>query len=337
MFRSVAHELRLARWIVPTLVILLAAGLGCESSRAVVKGIKPLDGSAAKCVAGKTFPLIVDVEDPDGVLTYKWFATAGSIRVSSDQAQAGTYQCPGTGGTTETVTVDVYRAGKHVDQKSLGIEIIAAPTATAQPPAAAVGPTVTAKPGLPPTATGPTVSTTPEPKLTAVGPTITARPEPTSTSPAGPHPEWCVPFARASIGGTKLQGTARITAPADCAELVYANDFSGTYSDVPSDVDLWVLVFAKNNLYYPQSDNAAVGLRTLKDGSRWRARVYLGAPESGAEKFDVVLVLANREASAFIGDKLKAWASAGNYPGLAPAELPKGLTETQRITVRRTR
>jgi hypothetical protein len=84
-------------------------------------------------------------------------------------------------------------------------------------------------------------------------PTPTGIPTPTPTG-------WCVPFSRPPISDTTLQGEARITFPEDCAEVEYINVFSGTSSDLPEDVHIWILVYPHNARYYPQSDNAADGL-----------------------------------------------------------------------------
>ena len=51
----------------------------------------------------------------------------------------------------------------------------------------------------------------------------------------------------------------------------------------------------------------------------------------------LVVVLTDRAASDFFVQKLQQWAKSNNYPGLAASELPKGIKETQRISIQRVR
>jgi hypothetical protein len=152
------------------------------------------------------------------------------------------------------------------------------------------------------------------------------------------QPEWCVPFSREPISKITLQGDAQLTFPEDCADgLEYENKFVGTSSGLPEDVRIWVLVYPENRQYYPQSDDAGQGFQVQPVSGSWSVKTYLGMPDSGPEKFDIVVVLANREASDFFSEKLKTWAAAAHWPGLGHAELPAGIMEVQTISVMRTR
>jgi len=178
---------------------------------------------------------------------------------------------------------------------------------------------------------------TPTDKPTPI-PTPTEPPGTDTPTPGPGGPDWCVSFPRPSISNTTLQGKAQITFPENCAEVEYINVFAGTSSDLPEDVHIWVLVYPKNRRFYPQSDNAADGLMIQPgDNGNWSITTYLGMPDSGREKFDIVVVLANPEASNFFSEKLKAWAADNSWPGLGHGELPNGIMEVQTIVVMRTR
>jgi hypothetical protein len=169
----------------------------------------------------------------------------------------------------------------------------------------------------------------PAPEPTAPSPTAT------SASAAG-RPEWCVPFSRPPITNAELKGTAELTFPEDCAEVEYINVVAGTSSDLPEDVHIWVLVFPQNKRFYPQSDDPVNGLRIYPaENGNWSVATYLGTPDSGREKFDLVVVLASEEASSFFSESLKKWAETMNFSGLGHGELPAGIMEVQTISVMR--
>lgn len=109
----------------------------------------------------------------------------------------------------------------------------------------------------------------------------------------------------------------------------------GTYAAGLND-SIWVLVFPEqaNGLGYPQSPNAAAGLPSTKDPTRstWSVPITLGGP---AQAYDVRVYYADASASSFLTSTLIRWVVQNTFPGLSPSELPQGLHEQQKITIRK--
>lgn len=123
--------------------------------------------------------------------------------------------------------------------------------------------------------------------------------------------EWCAIYQspRLFLSGTdKVDGDAEITAPANCAIGLPSGSVimaSGTYTGWPAEVDLWVLVYASNFLYYPQSPDACAGQPARLEGDRWEVPVFLGVSGGEAEWFDIVVVAADSAASSFLSTWLQ--------------------------------
>jgi hypothetical protein len=329
MFEHTRRSIQFVTQLVSVLALLLIAMMACSASKEVSVRPQVIQGDAEVEVNGE-LGIAFELENPGNLpLEFEWRPSRGEISPIGDTRSA-TFTAPDEPGLVVIVIEAIYKDEK-VAEGSMQIKVLE--------PAAAVAPlpTPTEEPTTEPTEE----AITEEGPLSA--PDSTAAPIPTEhpvTTPApdAARPDWCVPFGRPSITNTTLQGNAQLTFPEDCAELEYINLFTGTSSGLPDDVGIWVLVYPRNRRFYPQSDDASQGftIEPVVDGS-WSITTYLGSPDSGREKFDIVVVLANSEASNFFRDKLKAWAASSSYTGLSHAELPDGIMEVQNITVLRTR
>lgn len=320
---------------------LLLALTGCGPSREVsIKSFGPLEPSG-RVEVNEGIGVAVEVDNPAGLpLTYRWVATRGTVRVSSPSAPAGTYEAPDTPGV-ETITVQVMSEGKVVAEKSIQIEVVTAvavaPTSTPVPPSPTpVPPTETPVP-LTPTPVPPTPTPVP-PTETPIPATLTPVPPKPMPTPT-PTPSPCS-SPRERIVGATFEGEVRISRPEACARLPgFENIASGTYEGVPDSLDIWVLLYPhetheEGGKYWPQPRVGYVdGPAEKLPGNRWQALALLGAPR---EWFDIVVVLADEEATSFFTEWLRLGPER-NYPGIPTHELPEGIMEQDSVTVFRER
>lgn len=98
--------------------------------------------------------------------------------------------------------------------------------------------------------------------------------QPLQPEPGGPPaPQEGPPFPPS---GGEITWEIRITSHRDGEVVPWENTFSGTYSGLPKESDIWVLVYPPNHRYYPQSDDAAQGLPAAKSATEWSAQVCVG-------------------------------------------------------------
>jgi len=139
--------------------------------------------------------------------------------------------------------------------------------------------------------------------------------------------------ARPPLQGTaNFPGEVEILTPLNCTTGIPAESqvsATGTYSGKPDNATLWALVHAPCFLYYPQSSNARAGEPPDQEGGNWNVDVYLGEKGGGPEWFDIVVVLADEDTSAFLSDWLKEGYRKGRYPGI-PAALLESMTITEK-------
>jgi hypothetical protein len=134
------------------------------------------------------------------------------------------------------------------------------------------------------------------------------------------------------ISNTQLDGQVAITNVADRDSVPAITPVTGTYRNTTDDI--WVLVFPSYARWCPQSETPCVTAHALQENGQWQApKVSFGGEPGGA--FDVVVIVADQEASAFFDAKLKLWCKAGYYPGLRTIELPQEIDEKARVRVYR--
>jgi hypothetical protein len=141
----------------------------------------------------------------------------------------------------------------------------------------------------------------------------------------------------------RLQGTAdftgeiKILTPKDCLRGVPAETpivTTGTYTGTPANVTLWVLAYAPSLRYYPQSPNACQGEPPYQEDGEWYVPAYLGEQGGPPEWFDIVVILADQQASQFLSNTVKEGCLSGQYLGVPAAQLNQmAITEKGYITV----
>jgi hypothetical protein len=126
-----------------------------------------------------------------------------------------------------------------------------------------------------------------------------------------------------SISNSNLPGIASIMDIANGDQVPPSRLIHGSFSPEMTS-DIWVLEYASNGRWYPQSIDPCTGTFTDKLGDQWQGSMTFGG-ESG-NPFDIVVVAATPEASKFLSDFQKSCCKNKYYPGLLTIQLPKGLT-----------
>jgi len=125
--------------------------------------------------------------------------------------------------------------------------------------------------------------------------------------------------------------------PEDCRTGLQAGSpipVNGVASNVPEEANLWVFVYAGNEKYYPQCNNALIGdCGVFPQGSKWSVTVYLGR-KGIKERFHLALLELDQIANDELTQKMKTWAEMGFFPGIAISELdPYIIKELDAIQV----
>jgi hypothetical protein len=111
-------------------------------------------------------------------------------------------------------------------------------------------------------------------------------------------------------------------------EIVGATNVRGTSSNIPAGHEIWVLVRGHGA---PQFHPQPGPVRRAQSG-KWTARVQLGADSlTKNARFDVVAVVASREASVTLANYLENAISTGRFAGVAL--LPEGTEVKDEVTV----
>lgn len=135
-----------------------------------------------------------------------------------------------------------------------------------------------------------------------------------------------------AIPDARLPGQVTLTSLAEGDQVTQRQLLKGTYTgDVTATI--WVLVYAVNGRWYPQSANACNNVHAQMEGGAWQALAGFGGPTNGGEAFDVVVLLADADAHAALAAQQQQWCAANNYAGYLTLELPAGLSEKARVRV----
>jgi hypothetical protein len=127
-----------------------------------------------------------------------------------------------------------------------------------------------------------------------------------------------------SVGDRKIDPN---NIPNDPIPINYGDMVTGTTSNIPEDMHLWLVVYStKVGLYYPQQSEIIPS-----ENNEWGLDVYVGTPDAGVgEQFDLLLVFVDEEGNQKFQDYLDTAAQSEEYPGM---NLPDGYEEMDRITV----
>jgi hypothetical protein len=149
------------------------------------------------------------------------------------------------------------------------------------------------------------------------------------------------PFTGANIPEPTLSHSSLLgtfTTPEECSielpiEKPVAAD--GTASDIPKNVFLWLFVYARNNRFYPQCDDAAKGLCGANyNGAEWSNTFYLGSKTypNCKERFYLILASVDADGNEFLISEMLKQSKTG-YNGFLIGELPSGIEELSNLEV----
>jgi hypothetical protein len=103
----------------------------------------------------------------------------------------------------------------------------------------------------------------------------------------------------------------------------------GTVADTSPNTDLWVLSYSPTLGRFWIESNGGAPVAVDSD----RSFSETATLSSGAEDWQLIAVLADASASTTLSRTRVRWDAANDWPGLAPEELPEGLTEKDCVPV----
>jgi len=137
-------------------------------------------------------------------------------------------------------------------------------------------------------------------------------------------------------GKATHSGKIEFLLPADCTMGIPAESsllVGGTYTGTAPGQVIWVLAYAPNLLYYPQSPNACEGEPPYQEDGSWQTPAYLGLKGGDPEWFDIVVIVTNKETSDFLSLNLKQNCRKEEFPGYTAVQLEQ-LSLTEKIAIR---
>jgi PKD repeat protein len=120
----------------------------------------------------------------------------------------------------------------------------------------------------------------------------------------------------------------KIAYPQNGATVHISETVTGTATNIPIGYKIWVLVYPHPaNRYYPQS-----GKMTIQNG-KWSIPVYIGVANNVGVKFDIIVVVANKQANDKFVSYIQTGKKTNNWPGMIG--IPSGAKVYNKITVTR--
>ncbi len=129
---------------------------------------------------------------------------------------------------------------------------------------------------------------------------------------------------------TKISTTeVKITHPYDGAYVEIVEMVRGTSQKIPEEEVIWIVIFPHIvGSYYPQNDPADV-----QTNGEWSSLISIGIEEDVDKEFDILAVLADKNAQYTFNAYLGEAKGKETWPGLQ--KLPEGASIYDRITVTR--
>ena len=143
-------------------------------------------------------------------------------------------------------------------------------------------------------------------------------------------PPSCPPISYVSPEDLEMKKIV-ITEPQETCSVGDRRDVKGVYAkDVKEDI--WVFVWPENMAEkgWPQSEAAELGKPAFKKNGEWSVICHF----RDSQQYEIAVYTATEYASQFIGEMLKQWYRNKDYPGILLEDLPDGLIERARITVK---
>jgi len=121
----------------------------------------------------------------------------------------------------------------------------------------------------------------------------------------------------------------KITYPYDDASVEIREMIRGTSQSIPEGQVVWIIVYPQiTGRYYPQN-----ALTDIQANGDWSSPALIGIEEDVGKKFDIIVVLANKEAQESLNAYLAQFEDKKTWPGLE--KLPNGAVIYDRITITR--
>ena len=98
--------------------------------------------------------------------------------------------------------------------------------------------------------------------------------------------------------------------------------------------DPWVLVYPHRapGRGWPQSGDASRGVSAVRHGDQFQVGAFLGGPP---QMYDIVVYSTTSEASRLFSAYLQQASLSGKHTGISSVDMPSGLQELARVTIRR--
>ncbi len=138
-----------------------------------------------------------------------------------------------------------------------------------------------------------------------------------------------------TFSDAQLPGRVKITNAVEQGRVPQELVLRGTFTDDVTN-NIWVLVYAPNGLWYPQSTDACKGQHTeMGSGGQWSVRATFGGDKDVGQPYYIAVVLADAQASTFFDQRQRSWCANKLYPGLLTLDLPPGIAKQVGIWVYR--
>jgi hypothetical protein len=119
----------------------------------------------------------------------------------------------------------------------------------------------------------------------------------------------------------------KITEPVAGASVEMLGMVKGTSRNIPVGQTIWIVIYSQDvGRYYPQNDPA-----DMQATGGWASRSSFGIEQDAGKKFDILAVLASREAQDTFSAYLTQARDKKSWPGLE--RLPDSAVRYDRITV----
>lgn len=123
-----------------------------------------------------------------------------------------------------------------------------------------------------------------------------------------------------------LPAEITITYPSDLPKVNITETIHGTAKNIPEGQQLWIAIYPQTAFkYYPQNP-----VNIQSDGS-WNVPAQFGGEKNVGEKFNIVAVLADKNAQKDLNTYMDFSENASSWSGMR--ELPDGTTKITNLTV----
>lgn len=320
IFSHISKSSRSLQGVVVLCLLFSSAGSACSTPPATdvqtaeveftstsAPALTIITGGPCEMAPGETMPLGVSGM-PGSDVSYSWTASAGNVNPPDNAAV--TYTAPDKPG--EVIIRVVAEKGDVASEAMVACQVI--------------GPTQT--------------------------PANTEVPTPTLTPTPSPTPWECTSYRSTKLQSADIPGQVTINTPAQGASDISSGQrvqVAGSHTGIPEGKYLWVFIYSANaglhGRYYPQTKDALKGWQpepTTGEDGLWTVDVGFGAPNLC---YEVIVLVADAEASQSIANQLKAWADLDNFGGYElngpetaiPPDgpgFPDGLVEKASIEVK---